>query len=165
MPAQQSAVLDALTVVSTDGAHNELGAIWWIGNKAYKYVNIKNTTATVAGALGDPVGYFAVTGYGANRVVIDESDADNPPLCAGVLQGTVVGTLTVDYWGWIQIKGAATLVTAVTNGTSGAPVFLLGSTTDKTMQRANEADSAAVYKQVCGYSLNTTTGVYLDCPF
>lgn len=43
-------------------AQEVLGTLRFEGNKVYKYVEIKNTTATVAGAAGDPVAYFAATG-------------------------------------------------------------------------------------------------------
>lgn len=145
-------------------AQEPLGTLRYENNYVYKYVEIKNTTATVAGALGSPVGYFALTGYVSNRVVVDQSDSDNPPICAGILQGDIVGTLGVSEFGWIQIKGAATLGIAVTNGTAGAPIYLLGGATDKTMQRANEVDAAGVYKQVAGFSRNATTGIIINCP-
>lgn len=140
-----------------------VGKIRYQGGKWYKWVNLKNTTATVAAAAGTIVAYFALTGYPTHRVVVDLSDADNPPAAAGITLAAVTGTLGVDYYCWIQIKGQATLDTAVTNGTAGAPIAL--TTTDKTAIRANEADSAAVYKIVLGRSYNTTTGVTLDCPF
>lgn len=138
-------------------AQEPLGTIRVEGNKKYKYVNIKNHTATVAGVAGSMVGYYALTGYLNNRVVIDLSDADSPVFAAGALCGTVVGTLDVDYYGWIQIKGACTLDTAVTNGAASDPIYL--STTDKTcvLPTATETQS------ICGCSYNTTTGVVLDC--
>lgn len=153
-------VSDLATVSTTQ--NDTLGRLRFEGGKWYKYVNIKNHTATVAGAAGDPVGYYAVTGYTNNRVVIDLSDADSPAFAAGVLMGTVTGTLDVDYYGWIQCTGAATVVTAVSSGAAGAPFTL--NATDKTFAKAAESDSAAVYKQVAGISINTTTGVVLTCP-
>ena len=161
MPNQVSAIQGALTDV-TSTATNALGTIYHDGTKKYKYVNIKNTTATVAGAAGDPVGYFAVTGYTNNRVVIDLSDADSPAFAAGVLCGTVTGTSGTDYYGWIQITGAATTVTSVSSAAAGAPFTL--NATDKTFVKAAESDTAAVYKQVAGISINTTTGIVLTCP-
>jgi len=141
-------------------AQEVLGTLRFEGNKVYKYVNIKNTTATVAGAAGSLVGYFAATGYLNNRVVIDESDADAAVNPAGALCGTVAGVLTVDYYGWIQIRGYCILDTAVTSGAAGSPFYLLGSTTDKT-----GSILTAVTQAQCGVSMNTTTGVVLTCPF
>ena len=146
-------------------AREALGTLRFEGNKVFKYVEIKNVTATVAGAKGDPVGYAATgaNGYLNSKVVLDLTDADNPALMAGVLQGTVTGTLGTSYFGWIQIRGPATLLTAVTNGAAGAAFTMVA--TDKTCIKAAESDAAAVYKQVAGWSYNATTGVVLGCPF
>lgn len=141
----------------------QLGTIRIEGNKVYKYCLIQNTTATVAGAAGSLVGYFAATGYTSHRVVIDLTDADSQPSGAGALCGTVTGTAGTAYYGWVQIKGACTLDTAIINGTAGVPFHL--TTTDKTGQRSNEADSTGAYKTVMGRCMNSTTGVILDAPF
>lgn len=135
-----------------------IGSLRQEGNAWYKYCKIMNTTATVAGVAGSLVGYFAATGYAAHRVVLDLSDADSAVFCAGALCGSVVGTLTVPYYGWVQIKGPCTLDTAVGSGAAGSP-FYLGNT-DKTA-----AISSAATQSNAGISMNTTTGVVLDCPF
>jgi hypothetical protein len=134
-----------------------LGAIRIEGNKIYKYCLIKNTTATVAGAAGSLVGYFAVTGFADSRVVLDLTDADGVPIPAGALCGTVTGTLGTSYYGWVQTKGPCTLDTAVTTPTVGAGFTL--TTTDKTGTVAVAGD----LKPYAGISLNATTGVILDC--
>lgn len=147
-----------LTDVNTT-AQEVLGTLRFDGNKVYKYVEIKNTTATVAGAIGDAVAYFAATGYGNNRVVVDLSDADaTVPFAAGTLCGVITGTLTVAEYGWIQIKGPATMSVAVTSGAAGKTFKL--STTDKTA-----SVSTAATDNNMGVSMNSTTGVCLDCPF
>lgn len=143
----------------TTVAKDQLGAHRYESGRWYKYVEIKNITATVAGILGDGVAYAAATGYPLNKVVLDLSDADGTKaLAAGVLQGTVPGVLTVSYFGWIQIKGQATLSIAVTAGVIGQGFNL--TTVDKTF-----AVNAAATDQKAGYSYNATTGVVLDCPF
>ncbi len=147
----------SLTAYTTD-QREPLGAIRREAGKTYKYVNIKNTTATVAGAAGSLVAYFAATGYDNNRVVVDLSDADASPICAGITLGTVTGTLTVDYYGWIQIFGRATLDTAVTSGSINSQFIL--TTTDKT---ATIRVDATVIRPA-GTSINATTGVLLECP-
>ena len=110
-----------------------LGAVVEYRGKWYKYVEIKNTSATVAGAAGDPVAYFAATGYDDNRVVIDLSDADTQPIGAGILQGTVTGTSGTSYYGWIQIRGVAMVLTAVTSGVVGSGCMMATASNDKTM--------------------------------
>lgn len=125
--------------------------------KWYKYVEIRNTTATVAGVAGDPVAYFALTGVANHRVVIDLSDADAVPVPAGLLMGSVAGVHTptsVSYYGWIQLTGSAVVPTAITNGVVGRPVCL--TTTDKTLQMGAEVDTLGPYKQTCGVELTAT---------
>ena len=146
-----------LTDVDTTDVEG-VGTIRQEGNKVYKYCNIKNTTATVAGVAGTLVSYFAATGYPTHRVVIDQSDADAVPFGAGALCGTVTGTLTVDYYGWVQIAGPCTLDTAVTSGAAGKDFVM--STTDKTGTVA-----AGYFEPRVGTNYNATTGVCLKCPW
>jgi type IV secretory pathway TrbD component len=118
-----------LTEVSTT-RKEALGAVIEYNGKWYKYVMVKNS-ATVAGAAGDPVSYFAATGYDDNRVVVRDADADAQPIGAGILQGTVAGVADTSYYCWIQIRGVATVLTAVASGVVGSGV-MMGSS-DKTM--------------------------------
>lgn len=132
-----------------------VGTLRFEGDKIYKYVKIQNTTATVAGAAGDPVAYFAVTGPTDHRVVLDLTDASAQPVGAGVLMGTVAGVLTVAYYGWIQVSGLATLLTDV----QGTPVIGSGcmmSTTDKQMTKVT-----GVIASIATYI--TTSKVRLHC--
>ena len=135
-----------------------VGSLRQEGNSWYKYVQIKNHTATVAGAAGSLVGYYVGTGYGSNRVVVDLSDADTIAVGAVALLATVTGTLDVAYYGWLQIKGPITLDTAVSSGAAGKNFYL--TSTDKT-----GAVGAAYYNQAIGVCLDGTTSVLLDAPF
>jgi hypothetical protein len=145
-------------------ARDQLGALREEGGSLYKYVKIQNTTATVAGAKGDPVAYKASTGYLSNTVVLDLTDADPQVFCAGCLEGTVTGTAGTAYYGWIKIKGPVTAVAAITSGEDGVPVYL--TTTDKTFAKAVEADTAADYKQVAGICIDASDKtIALDCPY
>lgn len=161
MPIFSSAFNGLITDVSTT-AQNEVGSIVQLGGKRYKYVELKNTTATVAGAAGSLVGYTAssgaTTGYPASQVCVDMSDADTTPIPAGITLAAVTGTLTVSYYCWIQITGAATLDTSVSSGAAGKEFIL--STTDKT--GSIRLDATVV--RAAGISVNTTTGVILTCP-
>lgn len=138
-------------------ARDPLGCLRWYNDNLYRYVRLQNETATVAGVAGDPVAYDAggasEAGTGA-RVVLDLTDADTVPVCAGFLTGTVVGTAGTAYYTWIQLTGVVTVPTAITNGVVGTPVVL--STTDKTLVQANEADSGADYKENCGVEISAT---------
>jgi|SRR3990167_5729611 len=156
MSGLKQSFVTKLTDVNTT-AQEPLGTLRFEGNKIYKYVNIKNTTATVAGAIGDLVAYFAATGHLNHRVVVDLSDADaTMPFGAGVLCGVVTGTLLTDYYGWIQIQGNATLTVAVTSGVAGQGFKM--SATDKTATIAT-----LVTDNIIGIGMNATTGVVLCC--
>lgn len=138
-----------LTDVDTS-ARDPLGAIRWDRGKKYKYVKIRNTTATVAAVAGDVVGYEAEDGVSNHTVVIDLSDADSPPVPAGVLQGTVAGVHSpqVSYYGWILLTGPFTANQALGGSAGdGHPLYL--NATDKTLDKAIEVDTAGVYKTVC----------------
>ena len=139
-------------------AQEPLGSVRIEGNKIYKYCEIKNVTGTVAGAAGSLVAYNAASGYDNNKVVIKLADADAAPFAAGALSATVTGTLAVSYFGWVQTKGACTLDTAVTTGGAGKGFTL--TTTDKTGTVAIATDLSPY----AGVSVNSTTGVVLDCP-
>lgn len=152
-----------LTDVTTDD-RDGVGSIRIENNKVYKYVRVQNTTATVAGASGDPVAYFADTGHDDSRVVIDLTDADAIPICAGFLLATITGTLATAYYCWIQLTGAVTVTVAITSGADGAPVYL--TTTDKTLAKAVEVDSAGTYKVVCGIAKDASDKTIIaDCPW
>lgn len=147
-------------------ARDTLGAVRFENNKFYKYMEIKNTTATVAGVAGDPVAFFAATGYSSHRAVIDLSDAGTIPVCCGFLMGSVTGTSGTSYYGWVQLTGPVAVPTAITNGVVGNPVYL--TTTDKTLAKSVEADSAAAYKQNVGVELTATAAnnvIMADIPF
>jgi len=140
-------------------ARDQLGTIRFEGNKVYKYVEVRNVTATVAGVAGDGVAYGAAGGYNSNKVVLDLSDADGTKaIAAGILLAAVAGVLATSYFCWAQIKGGATLAIAVTAGVIGQGFNL--TTVDKTF-----AVNAAVTDQKAGYSVSATTAVVLDCPF
>lgn len=145
----------ALTAISTSPL-DTLGDLRLENGVWYKYVEIRNATATVAGVAGDPVGYFAGTGVVNSRVVLDLTDADNPPIPAGLLQGTVAGVHSppTSYYGWIQLTGPHAVPTAVSSGAAGCPVKL--TTTDKTLAKVSEVDSTGAYQSVCGISIDAS---------
>ena len=88
--------------------------------KIYKYVQYSD--AAVAAVAGQVTYYVAATGYAANQVTSDLSDSDE--VGAGVLQAA----LTDQYYGWIQIKGQATLTIALTDGQDGDALTPTGAT-------------------------------------
>lgn len=118
-----------LTDVTSD-RKDPLGALRCENGVWYKYVQLKNVTATVAGVAGDPVSYFALTGVVSGQVVLDVSDADAQPVGAGLLLTTVAGVAGTSYYCWVQISGVAIVPTAVTSGVLGSDCMPGG---DKTL--------------------------------
>ena len=51
-------------------AREALGTLRFEGNKVYKYVELRNVTATVAGVAGNGVAYGAAGGYNLNRLCL-----------------------------------------------------------------------------------------------
>jgi hypothetical protein len=70
------------------------------------------------------------------------------------LTGTVTGTADTAYYTWVQLTGVVTVPTAITNGVVGNPVYL--TTTDKTLAKSVEVDTAGAYKANVGVELTAT---------
>lgn len=170
--SRRTTFITGLTDVDTTDKEG-VGTIRWEGSKCYKYCLIKNTTATVAGAAGDPVAFDAEDGHANDHVVLDITDADSKPVCAGCLAGTVTGTLATSYYGWVQIKGGVTVVEAIANSVDGTPVAcadgdpVVFGAADKVLRRVNtviDADTEA--RQIAGIAQDASAKyVILDCPF
>lgn len=143
-------------------AKEELGTIRQEGNNWYKYVALRNITATVAVVAGDPVSYRADR-YDQNEVVSDQSDADaTTPIGAGVACGACPGVAGTIYYLWIQIKGAAVIPTALAGSpAAGQDLSMVGGTTDKTLTLKTAAGTprVAIAQDVANKQ------VILDCPF
>lgn len=117
------------------------------GRKIYKYVQYKAGAGSVAAVAGNvcyyyaPGGDFAAEGYTNNQVTSDLSDSAE--VGAGVLQAVI----PADGYGWIQIKGAATLNTALTAGVDGDPLTPTGSTDGTLDVVALATDPVCAYAQ------------------
>lgn len=118
-----------------------VGVLRWEGNKCYKYVKHMHTGATVAGAIGDAVVYFAVTGGVDQRVVVDDTDADPVPHGAGILMGVIVGTDAVAEYCWIQIKGPAVVLQTIAGSSPADGQSLMASGSDKTVALHVDVDA------------------------
>ncbi len=117
--------LQALSEISTV-EKDQLGDIRWEGNKVYKYVQFNDGAANEAGVAGEVCYYYApagvgTTGYGLSLVTSDISDS------AEVGAGVLVAALDNNEYGWIQIKGLATLTLGLTDGVDGDPLTPTGS--------------------------------------
>lgn len=143
-----------------------IGANFDGGFKVYKYVEIKNATATVAGVAGDVVAYFAEVGASTGRVVTDKTDADSVVVGAGVLGAAVAGVLAVAEYAWIQIKGPATLNTAIGDSAADGDQLMAGAT-DLALQRMKYTGTSPNIVPVgpCVAICNDTTAKLVSCDF
>jgi hypothetical protein len=109
------------TASSAEFGVGQLGAVVEDGvTKIYKYVQYDTGAGSVAAVSGNVAYYYTLDGYRLNQVTSDLSDSVE--IGAGVLQSAPGDG---DYC-WIQIKGAATLTTALTAGADGDPLTATG---------------------------------------
>ena len=106
----------------------QLGAVIGEPTKLYKYV--KNVSLFTTASAGDVCYYYKLgTEYHDNQVITDISNSNH--IGAGVMQATVAFNSHC----WIQIRGPATLSTALTAGSDGDPLTPAGAG-DKTLDVA-----------------------------
>jgi len=114
--------VDAVYTTLDEGKTPALGDLFYgSGNKVYKFVQYKEGTAATDGVAGEVAYYYTLDGYKNHQVSSDLSDSVE--IGAGVLQAV----MSDDEYGWIQIKGAATLTIALTAGADGDPLTPTGS--------------------------------------
>jgi hypothetical protein len=105
-----------------EGNTPALGDVFWgRKGKVYKFIQYKEGTAATDGVAGEVAYYVADTGYPAHQVTSDLSDSSE--VGAGVLQAN----MSDNEYGWVQIKGLATLTIALTAGADGDPLTPSGS--------------------------------------
>ena len=131
----------------------ELGTIRFEGNNIYKYITY-HAGAMTTGAVGDVVSYLSTTGYANSDVTPDTSAAD------GVGAGVLLAAMTDGQFGWIQIKGAATLSTAIGGGGDGLAI-----TTDGAADRAAIVCNADNEFQIGAVITSSAKTVVCDFPF
>lgn len=110
------------------------------GGKVYKFVKYDTGAGGVA-ATAQNVAYYYEAG-GAQDFVVTSDLSDSVNIGAGVLMAAPGD----GEWCWVQIKGPATLNTALTAGADGNALTPVGST-DGTLDV-----SAAVTDHVCAYA-------------
>ena len=121
----------------------------------YKYVQYESGAGPVAAVAGNVAYYYAASGTSAGSSTVVTSDlSDSAGLGAGVLQAV----LADGEYGWIQIKGRATLTTALTAGADGNALTAVGAT-DGTLDV-----SAAVTDAICAYAVDASAKIVL-CDF
>jgi hypothetical protein len=121
----------ALTDIDTS-QQEYLGAIREDNNAEYKYVKFSGSNAT---AVGDFVCYVV------SDTALQTVNPTNSIIGAGVAMAVhPSGSVT---YGWIQIKGVATLSTALTSGVAGNALTAIGGG-DKTLAVSAAATSVIV---------------------
>lgn len=155
MSLLSGANLTAVYTALTDGNTPALGDVFWgKGGKVYKFVQYKEGTAATDGVASEVAYYYTLDGYKNSQVSSDLSDSVE--LGAGVL----MAAMSDDEYGWIQIKGPATLALALTAGADGDPLTPTGSA-DGTLDV-----SGAVTDHVCAYAGDISDKeVICDFPF
>lgn len=124
-------------------------------NKTYRFVQYDAGSGNVA-ALKNNVAYFyapAGASAGASNVVTSDL-SDSAELGAGVLQAAPAD----GEYCWIQVKGVATLATALTAGADGDPLTPSGAT-DGTLDT-----QAALTDAVCAYAIDASAKIVM-CAF
>ena len=140
-----------------------IGAVFDGAFKVYKYVKYAHGTATLDLAVGDVVYYVDDSGYGAATVTADASDATGQEIGAGV--APVAVTEDASYF-WVQIKGPATLSTALGGSAGDGDPLTAAGAADKALTKAAESDTAAVYKPVVAIAVDASAKEILcDFPF
>lgn len=146
----------AYTATDIDqGRAPALGDVYFgTGATVYKFIQYKEGTAAVDGVAGEVAYYYTLDGYKLNQVTSDLSDSVE--IGAGVLQAA----LSEEEYGWVQIKGPATLTIALTAGADGDPLTPTGAA-DGTLDV-----SAAVTDNVCAIAGDASDNeIVCDFPF
>jgi hypothetical protein len=130
------------------------------GIEIYRYVKLRNETATVAVAVGDVLGYLASPAAGEeyNTVVSDNTDAATKPIAAGVAKAALAGAQNTAYYGWVQCGGFAVVAQTLAGPPADGDALYL-STTDKTLTLATAADDP-----ICAFAVDASEKlVRLNC--
>ena len=155
MGIYSGANLTATYTALTEGNTPALGDIAFVGAKVYKFVQYKTAAGSVAAVAGNVAYYYAPSGASAGSTTAVTSDlSDSAGLGAGVLQSAPAN----DEYCWVQIKGPATLNTALTAGGDGNALTPVGST-DGTLDV-----SALVTDAICAYAIDASAKIVM-CEF
>lgn len=124
-------------------------------NKTYRFVRYRAGAGSVAAVAGNVAYIYAPSGAStgvSNEVTSDLSDSAE--IGAGVLQAVIPD----GGYGWIQVKGVATLTPALTAGSDGDPLTPTGST-DGTLDLAT-----AITDDICAVAVDASAKIVL-CNF
>ena len=123
--------------------------------KVYKYLRYTTAVGVVAAVSGNVAYYHAPGGVSTGQTTQITSDvSESANLGAGVLQSAPTNL----QYCWVQIKGPATLTTALTSGGDGQALTPVG-TTDGTLKL-----SALQSDAVCAFAVKASSKIVL-CEF
>ena len=158
MPGVKKIFRTKLTDTSTTDLEG-VNTLRWEGNKCYKWVKYNYGAGSVAAVAGNVVYSYALSGDGVSagyengEVTMDLTDG---LIAMGILQAIIAH----GSYGWIQVKGPATVTTALTAGADGNSLTAIG-TTDGTLDV-----SAAVTDAVTAFATDISAKMIVcDFPF
>lgn len=123
--------------------------------KVYKFVQYNSAVGVVAAVAGNVAYYYAPGGVSAGADTVVTSDlSDSAGLGAGVLMSAIPN----GSYGWVQIKGTATITTALTAGADGNALTAVGAT-DGTLDV-----SALVTDAIVAYAIDASARI-IKCDF
>jgi hypothetical protein len=131
-----------------------IGAIRFEGAKVYKYVKYNQGSGTVAAVAGNVAYYHGDDSYTATEADVTSDLSDSANIGAGVLMSAIPH----QSYGWVQIKGVATITPALTAGADGNALTAVGAT-DGTLDV-----SALVTDFICAIALDASAKIIL-CDF
>ena len=147
-----------LTAVTTTQEF-ALGSLCMAQNgKIYKYMQYLEGAAATDGVAGEVAYYYAPSGASEGSYTTCTSDlSDSAGVGAGVLQAN----MSNQEYGWFQIKGAATLSIALTDGADGDSLTPTGAG-DGTLDLAVAAET----DHICAQALDASVPIIMcDFPF
>jgi hypothetical protein len=126
--------------------------------KVYKLYKFNNGVGNVAAVAGNVAYLYAVSGASAGETTEVTMDlTDSSGIGAGVFQAVPAD----GEYCWLQIKGVATLTTALTAGADGNALTPVGAGADGTLDV-----SAAVTDAICAYAIDASAKiVFCDFPY
>lgn len=144
------------TRTNAEGPEFALGTLGMTHDgKRYKYVQYNTAAGVVAAVAGNVCYYDAPGGASAGATTRVTSDlSESAGLGAGVLQAVIPD----EGYGWIQVKGAATITPALTAGADGNALTPVGAT-DGTLDV-----SALVTDSICAYAVDASAKIIM-CDF
>jgi len=151
-----------LTATFTSTTLQNSGAGFGVGDhfedqsgKIYKFVQYDTGAGPVAAVAGNVCYYYAPGGTSAGATTVVTSDLSDS---AGLGAGVLLSAPADGEYCWIQIKGPATLTTALTAGADGNALTAVGST-DGTLDV-----SALVTDAVVAYAVDASAKIVM-CDF